>query len=946
MSNNSDSYFFRSDIVYNGFKPKDGNKGAKNPVVEYDRESDEFCDMITDIVHYDENKRKNNWHECFKGEVCPYFDFDGSFDSRTHDIKKVTDRFNHMCLAIMHEIFAKEKPGKLSLYQHQQRLPGSNIDTNDIVFNNNDYAEEELFDDDEFAYYEGVDNYINSRYKMSISHGQIEPKDNGHNHKLSVRILIRTRGKYSCGAAFKHRYLEKAVKIFNREFKQAFGTAQTIKAGIDEGCYRSEGSQQLMRVIGCFKAEDKFKRILQPVQYVNGELKTLDVEDVFEDFLIQNVRNEELVKYDYKRVIHEKAEADRKINKIRATKPGALKPEEPVNKAIVDGFIDANEKQDSKWETRESPSLIVYNGNNENDEVFNLLTDQMKQPDWMPNCGRAKEIEKNDLKIITFGSTMHDKCMISGDRHQSNHPFISVHNFDGKYRAYYKCPSEKCAGVRILMMAPKCFSVKKIADIKAPCTFDFDDEYDYLRFYLEFNQYEFKSKVDLIQTMNDIYPKVIVKVLDQKGFYIKKGSDAESLYTTMDHLSNTDFEMFYWESGKKEPKKHMMTIKDFMDKHTKPFAKVSCKLNPEEIPPFNFNTWVPIVAKRVDSPDDETKEGLEILLKYIKDVISDNNMINYNYVISWIKGLVDMKQKLNRASLVLVSETQGTGKSTLADFISSYLLRGDVHVYKSNGIESVVEQFTKQLEGKRLILIEEVSSQQKDFVANFTMLKTLITDYRINIHEKTKTRYNTDNIGNYLINTNHRSSIYLEQSDRRHMILDVSQKHVNDRAYFTNLRNMAFNQDVGDAFYTYLMDYKDCVDVSIVPETGIKADIQDSSKSNSQLFLDAMLFASNNPETDNSKERTIEDILNDREQKQNDDDFVDIEDDGPSHHITSNMRIHADKHRVIPAIMYELYSEWCKENNFKPITGPKFSKFMCSKLKKCSSNGKKYYKLQ
>ncbi len=71
-------------------------------------------------------------------------------------------------------------------------------------------------------------------------------------------------------------------------------------------------------------------------------------------------------------------------------------------------------------------------------------------------------------------------------------------------------------------------------------------------------------------------------------------------------------------------------------------------------------------------------------------------------------------------------------------------------------------------------------------------IKNLATGDRLRVNEKFKSAYGADNLVSLIIFSNH-SAVKLGSSDRRYCALDVSDKYVDDRAYFNCLHAITVN---------------------------------------------------------------------------------------------------------------------------------------------------------
>ena len=361
-------------------------------------------------------------------------------------------------------------------------------------------------------------------------------------------------------------------------------------------------------------------------------------------------------------------------------------------------------------------------------------------------------------------------------------------------------------------------------------TFNFKIKYDYTDFHNEFNQHMFDSYDDLDETISEKYQSVICRVLAGEGSYGKKLYGSENTVDTVKKLGKSDFTMFYQD----DKKKIKLKLSDYLDsKHG--FCNYECKIfNPN---PKNFNLWGGFQASEIlnrDYANSNHNKGLELLKTMIFETWAGGDVDSYNYIISWFKGL--LVNDINRVALVLISE-QGTGKGWLCGFLR-YIINNS-NIAECCGIENVIQKHNTYIQNKRLVIVNEMASTKDEFRSNFDKIKPLITDLYLRIEPKGVNSYTIDNIGNYILCSNHLDSISLEESDRRYAIFEVSPKYKQNKQYFVNLTNECYNQDTANAFYSYLLDF-DSVNINDIPNSPARQFLINLSKHNSLKFLDAL----------------------------------------------------------------------------------------------------------
>ena len=414
-------------------------------------------------------------------------------------------------------------------------------------------------------------------------------------------------------------------------------------------------------------------------------------------------------------------------------------------------------------------------------------------------------------------------------------------------------------------------NVQRYEEPKPSTSFDFEDPYTYQTFQNEFKERQFDSWEEAHEVLGSIYPKVIGRVLRGEGSYIKKLDNGG--VDVVKKLGASDFNINI--TCLKPPKRK---FSDYLFQQNG-FGNYVCKL--EACKPTDFNLWSGFQGKRTD----QRSPGLELMKQFVLDSWAAGNEEYYNYIISWFAGLITNTRGINMVALAMIAK-QGTGKGFFLSFMK-YLLRS-VNVCEVAGIGPITQKHNTVMQNKRLVVINEMSSSKDEFKSNFDKIKTYITDPVISIEPKGVNAYQIDNISNFLLFTNHRDAIIVEESDRRYAVFEMSDVHRNDTNYFDMLEEKCFNQEVADAFYTYLLDFP-AVPIRSIPDTELRREMINLSKSTPLKFLDAV------------KEEDLFD----------------------------------DETEVNATVFYQKYVEWCRDNGERnTYTSTKFGTCLKGRLEK------------
>ena len=197
----------------------------------------------------------------------------------------------------------------------------------------------------------------------------------------------------------------------------------------------------------------------------------------------------------------------------------------------------------------------------------------------------------------------------------------------------------------------------------------------------------------------------------------------------------------------------------------------------------------------------ETKENLNTMLEYIKEITCNNDSIFYE---AYLKYLSQVCKGEKPQVIIYKKSEEGTGKSTESDFLINYVLGTGVCLV-SGSTEPLTSNFNKILMGKLYVVFEELptfSTAQWSAVSG--KLKTLATEKTTVYRDCFEKAIQADNISNFVINTNVEAIKNTE--GRRIIIAPINNSRIGDYAFFNNVRTQCFNLEVGECFYSYMLE--------------------------------------------------------------------------------------------------------------------------------------------
>lgn len=193
-----------------------------------------------------------------------------------------------------------------------------------------------------------------------------------------------------------------------------------------------------------------------------------------------------------------------------------------------------------------------------------------------------------------------------------------------------------------------------------------------------------------------------------------------------------------------------------------------------------------------------------------------------NVFLDWLSWVLQYEDQKPAWSVMLYSEKQGTGKSTLADVLKA--LFGKQNTGRINGVSKLVGRFNKEVLENKLVIVEEVEVKRGSPQAN--SLKSLVTEESTMVEAKHLPAYVEDIYCAFLMTTNH-LPLWLEESDRRFFIMEFDhQGYANggqDYDKFTKLVGDLKNQIKSDAGIKGI--YDQLMGRNIPSDFGLKLDV-------------------------------------------------------------------------------------------------------------------------
>lgn len=188
--------------------------------------------------------------------------------------------------------------------------------------------------------------------------------------------------------------------------------------------------------------------------------------------------------------------------------------------------------------------------------------------------------------------------------------------------------------------------------------------------------------------------------------------------------------------------------------------------------------------------------------------------------------------KLN-TSVLLWSLEQGTGKTFVGEILGEiYGMKN----YKTIGHAELHGSFNDWAANKQFIVGDEITSSSK--WADNDKLKSVITQTSITINQKFKPVYTVQDCINYLFTSNHPDAMFVEASDRRIMVHEITGKKLSD-AFYAKVDKWKNNGGLS-ALHHHLLNDIDCTGFNPKAEaihTDSKEEMKQATMTDVDLFI-------------------------------------------------------------------------------------------------------------
>jgi len=193
-------------------------------------------------------------------------------------------------------------------------------------------------------------------------------------------------------------------------------------------------------------------------------------------------------------------------------------------------------------------------------------------------------------------------------------------------------------------------------------------------------------------------------------------------------------------------------------------------------------------------------------LRHLWRIICKRDKIKFKYLMRWLAWCIQNPDRRAEVIVVLMSEAEGCGKSTVGQVMLDIFGQGKGrHGLLVEDKEQLLGKFNSHLETTCFVLGEEVLWAGDHSTAD--ALKSRITAPTIPIEEKYRARRSAPNRLHVMLTTNHSWAIPAGVNARRYFVAEVSDEVAQDKAWFNPLYQDLTDGGAGE-FLNLLLNLK------------------------------------------------------------------------------------------------------------------------------------------
>lgn len=215
---------------------------------------------------------------------------------------------------------------------------------------------------------------------------------------------------------------------------------------------------------------------------------------------------------------------------------------------------------------------------------------------------------------------------------------------------------------------------------------------------------------------------------------------------------------------------------------------------------------------------------------------AEDKMVKRKYLVQYLAHMIQRPYEIPGVAIV-VSGKMGSGKDTLANFLSQYVIGQQYSVNYTQTFQLFGAHDCGTM-NKILVKIEEADG--KAIRQNQSAMKSFITSPLALYNPKGMKEIQVESFNRFILTTNEANPVKIEQNDRRYFFLNCNSRYLGDRDFWNEVYKVLFNPSAGAIVGEWLasIDLSD-FNVRSIPEDEYKDDLAEDEKTSIEKFVDA-----------------------------------------------------------------------------------------------------------
>jgi len=249
--------------------------------------------------------------------------------------------------------------------------------------------------------------------------------------------------------------------------------------------------------------------------------------------------------------------------------------------------------------------------------------------------------------------------------------------------------------------------------------------------------------------------------------------------------------------------------------------------------PLVYTLPIQFAYTKVQAPSDA---NVLRLFNILVDLWANGDVEKRAYLIRYFAHMIQKPFEIPGVALV-VSGKMGTGKDTLANLLSEYVI-GQQYSVNYTQTHQLFGSHDSGTMNKILVKVEEADG--KVMRANMSAMKAFITSPLSLFNPKGIKEIQCESFNRFILTTNEANPVKIDQNDRRFLLLNCSAKYLGNREFWTEVYSVLFNVSAGAVIGEYLANYDlNGFNVRLLPVDEYKNELAEDDKTSIEKFVDS-----------------------------------------------------------------------------------------------------------